>query len=183
VRSIEGCEILVLSTKDDDVSDYVRSRAKVFENSSLTIIEAQNYLASFAKGNVLPVCDDVEFYAGAIQQAEKSLEEKFNGNGVIGMSAINMQNKGGCEWAFMLVGRKYYENNGLFNSAYKHFFADAQLCEEAINKGLFYYDKEAKLNHYHPCVTGKEDETHKFNRSEKWINDNDVYQSRGICLT
>lgn len=175
VNSIDAdCEILVLATTESDV-DFDDTRMSVSFNPDLSVVQAQNYLASIAEFDLVPTCDDVEYYPGALQNAQKMLNQKFSGNGVIGFSVTNMK----CnDDAFMMVGRQWYDCYGLFNPAYEHFYADTELGNKAKSAGKFSICPNAKMKNYHPFVTGQEDETHRFRRAEKLAHDEQVYRSR-----
>jgi hypothetical protein len=170
--------VLVLATKQDDV--YSAPRGVFHFNAEMTIIQAQNYLASLADedSHLCPTCDDVQYIGDAIITAENMLMDKFDGDGVIGFNVINMR----CnDDAFMLIGRKFYKNTlgrRLFNPEYWHFYADTELGALAKSLGKFSICDDANMINYHPVAGYPEDATHTDGRREKLDHDRRVYDSR-----
>jgi hypothetical protein len=152
----------------------------VFYDKDMTIIKAQNFLASrsLSGSHLCPTCDDVEYCDDAIGIAEAMLMDKFNGDGVIGFSVINMK----CnDDAFMLIGRTFYDGvleGQLFHDGYEHFYADTELGRLAKSLGKFAVCADAKMLNYHPAGGYGEDVTHKHRRAEKLDHDRTVYDSR-----
>jgi glycosyltransferase involved in cell wall biosynthesis len=184
VKSIDvGCEILILATKEDDVSEFTRKdwRVSVYIAPQFSIIEAQNFLAEQAKYDLLPISDDIEFDAGSIQKALNVLYDEnlgFMGNGV---AAFHVRNMDCADYAYMLVGQKFYVDvlkEVLFAGGYKHFYADQELGNKAKKRSKFCYCMDATIFNYHPNAGYQQDETHKHLRSEKIAHDEQLYHDR-----
>jgi hypothetical protein len=184
VKSIDvDCEILIMATKEDDVSEYVRNdkRVDIYIDPTLSIIESQNILANIAEYDLLPITDDIEFDKGSIQNAINVLYDnnfRFHGNGVCAFHVRNME----CaDYAYMLVGRKFFDEvlgEVLFEGGYKHFYADQELGDKAKKRSKFCYCMDATILNYHPSAGYAEDETHKHLRSEKLSHDEKLYSDR-----
>jgi hypothetical protein len=184
VKSIDvGCEILILATKPEDVSEFTRKdwRVDIYIDETLSVIEAQNVLAEHAKYDLLPISDDIEFDPGSIERAINVLYDenfRFMGNGVCAFHVRNME----CaDYAYMLVGQKFYVDVLkciLFPGGYKHFYADQELGDKAKSLSKFCYCLDATIVNYHPNAGYKEDETHKYQRSEKIAHDEELYNRR-----
>lgn len=183
IRSIDVyCEILVLATAESDITPFIDqdSRVQVFFDfdKKLSVVACQNELADRARFNLLPLSDDIEFDKGSIQKAIDAIDEKFDGDGVVAFHVRNMQ----CnDDAFLLVGKKFYEETlkrELFHSGYKHFYADTELGKIAKHAKKFFHCNEATMINYHPNAGFQEDATHQDRRGEKIIHDEELYRRR-----
>lgn len=184
IKSIDvGCEILVMATKESDVPANVLKdwRVDVYYDDTLSVIDSQNVLASNAKYDLLPISDDIEFDPGSIQRAKDTLYDQnlgFMGNGV---AAFHVRNMECADYAYMLVGQKFYVDVlgcKLFHGGYKHFYADQELGDKAKSRSKFVYCLDATIVNYHPKAGYQEDETHKYQRSEKIAHDEELYNRR-----
>lgn len=177
VNSIpDYADIHIYACDNEDVPKEIINRNKiiVFFDKDITVIAAQNEMAKWSIGHILPTSDDVEFMPGAIDIAY-SLVLHHGGDIVVGFRTENMKSN---DDAFVMVGRKFYEQHGLYHDGYRHFYADTELGDKAKRLNKFIYCNEALLKHYHPAVTGVSDATHNFQRNEKLIHDEQVYNSR-----
>lgn len=184
VKSVDiYCEIWILATKPEDVPHDVMidSRVKVFFDENMTIIQAQNFLASKATGHILPITDDIVFDRGSIDAALDILYcsfFNFDGDGIVGFHVKNMN----CaDYAYMLVGKRFYNETlkgELFHSGYEHFFADQELSEIAKKRKKFVVCLDATIKNYHPNAGFQEDETHRYRRGEKLAHDQELYRRR-----
>ena len=144
-------------------------------------VPVQIRLAAFSRGftHILPISDDIVFDPGAIKNAVSALNSAFpDGDGVIGFDIKNMKETDKCPYAFMLIGRKFFNDRlgrVLFNPEYRHFFADVELGEFAERLGRFRKCPEARITHFHPSTGAPADSTHTAGRHEKWVHDKEIY--------
>jgi hypothetical protein len=99
-------------------------------------------------------------------------------DGIVGLNVVNFK---AAAHAFMLVGRKFFQDRlkrQLFHPGYRHFYADIELGMFAESLGKFKVCPEAKINHFHPVVGAVMDATHRRNRLEKWEADNQLFTER-----
>lgn len=178
VESIDiPCEILVLATCANDVPTSILGRVDVFYDSTLTIIQAQNLLASEARGHVLPICDDVEFDPGSLAILEEAIRYT-QGWSAFGLNVTNMDHS---KYGFMCIGRRLFidEMKGiLFHKGYKHFYADTELGEMLEDAKHYKFLEDCTLNHYHPTSGSKKDKTHTDGRTDKLQHDSSLYRKR-----
>ena len=176
VNSINACcEILILATSPNDIAQQTLDdeRVTIYYDAKLSVIQAQNFLASKAKYNLMPTSDHVEYMFDSITEARKMLYSEFDGYGVVGFNVVNMRANND---AFVLVGREWYEKRGLFNPEYQHFYADTELGDYAKALGKFKVCELARMKNYHPSCGVEADATHNEKRSEKLEHDRLVYE-------
>lgn len=173
VNSINACcEILILATSPEDISQQTLDdeRVKIYYDDTLSVIQAQNFLASRAKYNIMPISDHVEYMPDSITEARKTLYSKFNGYGIVGFNVVNLKAN---DDAFVLVGREWYDKNGLYCPEYHHFYADTELGDTAKKMMRFAFCEKAVMT-----SQVDRDATHNYRRMEKLSHDEQVYRNR-----
>lgn len=116
--------------------------------------ERRDWVYSMNKGLRLAVSDavmyasdDLVFSPNCLAVAVATLKEKFpDGNGLIGIN----QTVVGCSSAFGIMGRKlmeHFPNRQVFCPDYIHLASDFELGKYARTNNIFYYCKEAVMNH------------------------------------
>ena len=117
--------------------------------------ERRDWVYSMNKGLRLAVSDavmyasdDLVFSPNCLAVAVATLKEKFpDGNGLIGIN----QTVVGCSSAFGIMGRKlieHFPNRQVFCPDYTHLCSDFELGKYARANNIFYYCKEAVMNHH-----------------------------------
>jgi len=117
--------------------------------------ERQDWVYSMNKGLRLAVSDavmyasdDLVFSPSCLAVAVATLKEKFpDGNGLIGINQTVI----GCSSAFGLMGRKFinhFPNRQVFCPDYIHLASDFEIGKYARTNKIFYYCKEAVMNHH-----------------------------------
>jgi len=140
------------------------------EDKNILTIESHNRVCKI-KGHFLGLSDDIVFHLGAIDAAVRMLEEELDSDGIVDFTVANMDAPDGC---FMLLGDKFIEkfpDRTPYCPEYKFMFASAELRDFAKSIGRFRKCPDAKLDHFHPSITGKPDETHNRIRSKGIISD------------
>lgn len=147
-------------------------------------VQVHNHIAEQAgsETHILPISDDIIFEPGAIQSAVNELHTVFpDTDGVIGFDIRNMSQKDKCSYAYMLIGKKFFNERlgrKLFHAEYHHFYADMELGENANKLGRFRMCHSAGLIHFHPSAGYLADKTHREGRQEKWSHDHKIYMDR-----
>jgi hypothetical protein len=173
VNSINACcEILILATSPEDISQQTLDdeRVTIYYDGNLSVIQAQNFLASKSKYNIMPTSDHTEYMFDSITEARKLLYSEFDGYGVVGFNVINVDAN---DDAFVLVGREWYERHGLYCPEYQHFYADTELGDTAKKMMRFAFCENAVINSH-----VEHDATHNYRRMEKLAHDEQVYRNR-----
>jgi len=97
---------------------------------------------------IMYAADDIVLTPSCLAIAVAALKEKFpDGNGLIGIN----QTVVGCSSAFGLMGRKFvdhFPNRQVFCPDYIHLASDFEVGKYARANNIFYYCKEAVMNHY-----------------------------------
>ncbi len=161
-------------------AESLRGRAsyKILKNST-GWLPAVNKALREVEGYFLMGGDDMTFFTNAIDIAMETMEDNYpDGDGVIGLNQSNMENF--CKAGFVLVGRKFidrFPDSQLYCPDYLHYFSDPELMAFAKSINRFTYAEDAKVLHFHPAVTGKQDETNKVSRT-RWKHDKDVSNKR-----
>ncbi len=185
LRSIDYDSIIHIGAKaesDVDISEFKEKRILVFY-SNVPIVRFQNMLAPIREdSHVLPIADDIEFRPGAIAAAVEALHEKFpDGDGVVGLNAVNMSEKDKRPYSFLLIGSKYLNTRLAgkpFYDGYHHFYADIEAGMSAQKIGRFFFCEAAGLIHHHPSSGSLPDRTHLYKRQEKWAHDYALFNER-----
>jgi hypothetical protein len=128
---------------------------------------------------ILYAVDDIEFMPSAIENATKTMREKFpDDDGVVGFTQTgqNQFNPAGVA----LMGKKFverYPNKQIFYPGY-FLFACQEVHWLANKLNKFYLDDKAILKHYHPNFNKQEmDRTHDDGRIHK-KRDHDLIRDR-----
>lgn len=174
IKSIPDCfSINIYANCEDDVPKKILAKKNILSvnfDASLTPNQCHNIMASNCGNHFIPCCDDIEFMDNSIENAF-ALLEKLNLNGVVGFNQINIMTP--SKTAIMLIGHDYYKDHGLFNLNYKHFYADTEFGEKAINIKKYLFCENAKIKHHQVM-----DKTYLDGRSEKIEHDQLLYKSR-----
>ena len=161
-------------------AESLRGRAsyKILKNST-GWLPAVNEALKDVKGYFLMGGDDMTFFTNAIDIAMEVMEDNFpDGDGVIGFNQTNLPNF--CKAGFVLVGRKFidrFPDSEMYCPDYSHYFSDPEFMAYAESVGKFVYAEDAKVLHFHPSVTGKQDETSRHSRTH-WKKDKDTSNKR-----
>ncbi len=142
------------------------------------VVQSFNLLAERVNGDILPICDDVEFDEGFFE----TLSNYVASNPKYDVFGLHIHNRKHNDDAAIFVRRRFIESRSfLFDPRFEHFFIDYEIGAEAKKRGVFKFCAEAKLQHYHPEISGEYDHTHRHRRMEKWRHDKAVWDSiRGI---
>lgn len=132
-----------------------------------------NYVNTFADfDGFVGLCDDVELYPNALEEAVKCHKENFpDTDGVVGFKQVckGHENYTYKPFGQMLIGKQWIErykevNYTYYAPMYKHFYADEELFIYASSLNKFILCEKAILNHDHPLFTGNIDITHQIIR-------------------
>jgi len=150
----------------------------IIENKEILTIESHNIVCRIP-GHFLGLSDDIVFHEGAIDRAVRMLQHSLKSDGIVDFTVANMTAPDGC---YMLLGNSFidkFPGRIPYCPEYKFMFASAELRDFAKSIDCFEKNKNARLDHYHPAVTGKPDETHKRIRSRGIIHDDEkIYNER-----
>jgi hypothetical protein len=127
-------------------------------------------------GGMFYLCDDIELFTDTFSVAINILENKFDGDGVIGLNQENIQRvrgmKGFSKSGMGLIGYKFAErfpDRQCFCPDYVSFKADTELGDFAASLGKFEFAEGAKITHHHPRFNKDrdDDETHHIVRDKE----------------
>ena len=151
---------------------------EIIEDPDMLTIESHNLICR-QPGHFMGLSDDIEFFPVALNEAVYALECVYGGYGALDFVVANMDSPDGC---YMLLSDDFIEGfpgRQPYCPEYKFMFASAELRDYAKSINCFYRCHDAKLNHYHPAVTGQADRTHDRIRSKGVINhDQAIYARR-----
>jgi len=189
LRSIDYCEEMKIyihchdraADLPDTILEYegtMKHDYCIFEDKNLLTIASHNLVCK-NEGHFLGLSDDIVFHRGAIRRAVWMLESDLEGDGIVDFTVANMKAPDGC---YMLLGNSFinkFADRIPYCPEYKFMFASAELRDFAKSIDQFQKCEYAQLDHYHPSVTGKPDETHKRIRSGGIIHDDEkIYNER-----
>jgi GT2 family glycosyltransferase len=189
LRSIdyENARILIGAVKKGDVwldeEESEKKNISIFYGPGHPVV-IQNSLAALSHfdSHILFLTDDIIFMPKAIEKAVNALLYRYpDSDGVVGFNIVNMLEKQKVPYAYMLVGKKFFNerlDRTLFFEGYQHFYADMELGLLASRLERFYFCQEAGLVHFHPCTGIAADETHSSGRSDKWQHDYKLFKDR-----
>lgn len=150
----------------------------IIENKDILTIASHNIVCK-NHGHFLGLSDDIVFNRGSIRRAVFVLEDYLESDGIVDFTVANMTAPDGC---YMLLGDSFinkFPERTPYCPEYKFMFASAELRDFAKSIDCFEKCEYAQLDHYHPAVTGKPDETHKRIRSGGIIHDDEkIYNER-----
>lgn len=150
----------------------------IIENKDILTIASHNLVCK-NEGHFLGLSDDIVFHRGAIRRAVSLLETDLGSAGIVDFTVANMTAPDGC---YMLLGDSFinkFADRTPYCPEYQFMFASAELRDFAKSIDRFKKCEYAQLDHYHPSVTGKPDETHKRIRSRGIIHDDEkIYNER-----
>lgn len=157
--------------KADDLPDEIPVDCyEIIENKQILTIESHNIVCR-EKGHFMGLSDDIVFHPNALDSAVNALELHHKSDAIIDFTVANMNAPDGC---YMLLGDSFinkFPERTPYCPEYRFMFASAELRDFAIKEGVFFKCDLARLDHYHPAVTGKPDETHTRIRSKGIISD------------
>jgi len=126
--------------------------------------------------------DDVVFFPETIEKIKQTFWRYFrDGDGVVGLNQLNLNEFKTVEGAFGAIGRKYAErfpDRKVFCEDYNRFYLDFEMMIYAKSINRFYFNTEAQIVHNHPCCNRQfEDATHKDVR--RFLNkDKETFEKR-----
>jgi len=130
-----------------------------------------DYLKDMKADALIYLNDDCKVQVNCLRNGLLALQEKFNGDGVIGFNQSNATTRGTCPAAFGIIGSKYadrFPERKVWCPEYHCLYTDQELYEYAEKIGKFYYAEQCSVLHFHPVFTGKTpDKTHMENRKNK----------------
>jgi len=130
--------------------------------------------------NVLCMCDDTRIFNDTIENAERQLQEKFNGTmGICGLKAFNVGHTTcsinfafclyGNDWINQFIDRKMSPDN-----IYNKYYIDYEWYTNALARNCWTFCEDAQILHDHR-FKNKED-LEQFNKDI--IRDRDVFYER-----
>lgn len=113
--------------------------------------------------------DDCIFYPDTLRALRTVYRCHFpHDDGVVGFVQKNLVDAGvhTCKAAFGAMGKNFIKmlNYKPFCPDYYTFYVDTELERTALQYNAFYYSTEVKVDHLHPAVTHKPDETNDWAR-------------------
>lgn len=165
------CEVIIAADQQSDLPDNIKDAVVIFSQG--TVVEKFELMSRVAKYDIMGIADDCVFVKGTLHIVNHVIDRgKLNG--------FNTRNLPTAT-PILVWGRKYFDRVGyLFHPDYQHFYSDTDAIDEAIiNESFVKYDI-AICDHFHPCITKVEDETHRYRRAERLIHDERVYNERSL---
>ena len=112
--------------------------------------------------------DDVLFFEDTVEKMINKFSYYFpDFDGVLGLYQENLPIEQQVKCAFGIIGTKFanrFPQRKVFCLDYWRFYMDKELLLLIENSNKFVFDKEVKIKHLHPAITGIADKTHKYNR-------------------
>jgi len=136
-----------------------------------------NILNKMKEDALIYLNDDVELYSDTLNIINEQFTDK---DSVMGINQINLGQRG-LDSAYGVIGSVYanrFPSKQVFCPDYFRFYADKELGEYAKSINKFKFCKEARINHLHPSIDSKyQDSTHVIVR--QWLGqDKTIYNLR-----
>jgi hypothetical protein len=160
IQVVVACDGDALTAKElsTGLAPYQRVDMVIFNREHVGSIKLCNLLTPMAQDGLLPVCDDMELHAGAIETAMERFNDAFpDDDGVLGFHQTIIA--GYAPTGVCLIGQKFlrrYPGKQLFCPEYDH-YGDVEIYDLAEKYGKFQFGgKGVAVNHWH-----EKDQTHR----------------------